>query len=65
VIDVEQDTAGSEPALGSLDDSHSQKRWAMSGRRDLEEDLAESGIADLDGLLEQIGWMDNQPTVTA
>jgi hypothetical protein len=26
----------------------------MGGRRDLEEDLAESGIADLDGLLEQI-----------
>jgi hypothetical protein len=30
----------------------------MGGRRDLEEDLAESGIADFDKLLEQIGSPD-------
>jgi len=37
-----------------------QTRWADGGRRDLELDGAESGIGDLDGLLEQIGSQDWQ-----
>ena len=47
-----------EPSLGSLDHYHSQERWAAGGRRDLEQDNAESGIADQDGLLEQVGYRD-------
>ncbi|WP_369723646.1 hypothetical protein AB8Z38_06705 [Bradyrhizobium sp. LLZ17] len=54
-----------EPSLGSLDHHHSQERWAAGGRRDLEQDHAESGIADHDGLLEQIGREDWQHTVMA
>ena len=52
-----------EPSLGSLDPSMSggdQTRWAAGSRRDLELDHAESGIRDLDGLLEQIGSQDWQ-----
>lgn len=49
-----------EPSLGSLDHNHTQERWAAGGRRDLEEDHAESGIGDLDGLLEQVGTQDWQ-----
>jgi hypothetical protein len=50
---------GNDPfPLGSLDHNPSQEYWATGGRRDLEEDLAESGIADHDGLLEQIGSPD-------
>jgi hypothetical protein len=49
-----------ERSLGSLDQHHSQKRWAAGGRRDLEQDHAESGIADRDGLLEQAGSQDWQ-----
>jgi hypothetical protein len=41
----------SQPALGSLHGRDNQ----TGGRRDLELDHAESGISDLDGLLEQIG----------
>lgn len=44
-----------EPSLGSLDHNHSQERWAAGGRRDLEQDHAESGIGDMEGLLEQVG----------
>ena len=44
-----------EPALGSLYQHDNQEQWAAGGRRDLEQDQAESGIADLDGLLEQVG----------
>jgi hypothetical protein len=40
-------------------------RWASGGRQDLEQDHAESGIGDHDGLLEQIGWRDWQHTVMA
>jgi hypothetical protein len=58
-VDGEHDRADDEPSLGSLDHNHSQSRWAAGGRRDMEEDLAESGIADLDGLLEQIGSPDD------
>lgn len=49
-----------EPALGSLDHNHTQERWAAGGRRDLEQDHAESGIGDRDGLLEQVGTQDWQ-----
>jgi hypothetical protein len=34
-----------------LDHNHSQELWAAGGRRDLELDYAETGIADHDGLL--------------
>ncbi|MGK7057088.1 hypothetical protein AB4853_11480 [Bradyrhizobium sp. 1050_B9_N1_2] len=54
------DTNDREPSLGSLDHHHSQERWAAGGRRDLELDHAESGIGDLDGLLEQVGTQDWQ-----
>ncbi|OSJ16832.1 hypothetical protein BST63_10600 [Bradyrhizobium canariense] len=54
-----------EPSLGSLDHHHSQERWASGGRRDLEQDHAESGIADHDGLLEQIGTQDWQQGLMA
>ncbi|UQD69566.1 hypothetical protein JEY40_26560 [Bradyrhizobium japonicum] len=54
------DRSGDEPSLGSLDHNHSQERWAAGGRRDLELDGAESGIGDLDGLLEQVGSQDWQ-----
>jgi hypothetical protein len=51
----------SEPALGSLDQHDNQEHWAAGGRRDLELDHADSGIADLDGLLEQVGTQSWQP----
>jgi hypothetical protein len=49
-----------EPSLGSLDHNHSQEEWAAGGRRDIEEDLAESGIGDFEGLYEQVGTQDWQ-----
>jgi len=58
--DPAEDDGSSEPALGSLDCHHSQERWAAGGRRDLELDDAETGIGDLDGLLEQVGTQDWQ-----
>jgi hypothetical protein len=59
-VDAELDTADDEPALGSLDPDHhpNQEQWAAGGHRDLEQDCAESGIGDDDGLLEQIGTQD-------
>ena len=62
-VDAEQDDADAEPALGSLDQHDDQGHWADGGRRDLELDGAESGIADHDGLLEQVGvggWQGDQ-----
>lgn len=53
----EEDDPG-EPSLGSIEGDQTQ--WAAGGRRDLELDGAESGIGDLDGLLEQIGANDWQ-----
>jgi hypothetical protein len=38
----------------------SQERWASGSRRDLEQDDAESGIADQDGLDEQVPFRDWQ-----
>ncbi len=56
-IDAELDTSDDEPSLGSLDPDHqpNQELWAVGDRRDLEQDDAESGIGDYDGLLEQVG----------
>lgn len=62
------DTSDREPSLGSCDPSMGggdQTRWASGDRRDLEDDPTESGIADHDGLLEQVGWQDWQHTVMA
>lgn len=47
-----------EPSLGSPCDHHggeSQLHWGSSALHDREQDDAESGIADMDGLLEQVG----------
>lgn len=64
--DLELDAADLEPSLGSLDHNHGQERWAGGGRRDLEQDPAESsGIGDVDGLLEQVGSQDWQQGVMA
>ncbi|MBR0939407.1 hypothetical protein [Bradyrhizobium jicamae] len=60
VPDAELDTADLEPSLGSLEQNDSQERWAAGGRRDLEQDPSESGVGDLDGLLEQAGSQDWQ-----
>jgi hypothetical protein len=50
-----------EPSLGSVGDAHfDQTRWAVGDRRDLELDDAESGIADQDGLDEQVPFRDWQ-----
>ena len=59
----ELDKADDEPSLGSIEDSHSQIAWATGTRDDREDDAgdspehdpAESGIADEDGLREQLG----------
>ena len=53
--DTDEDSDPGEPCLGSLDGKTDQTAWAAGGRADLELDGAESGIGDLDGLLEQIG----------
>ncbi|MEH2561630.1 hypothetical protein [Bradyrhizobium sp. AZCC 2289] len=59
--DPAEDDELREPSLGSLGDHHpNQERWAAGSRRDLEQDDAESGIADYDGLLEQVGTQDWQ-----
>ena len=63
-LDAELDTADFEPSLGSIEyhtpEHQSQELWVKGGSRDLEQDDAESGIGDLDGLLEQIGTQDWQ-----
>jgi hypothetical protein len=62
--ELEQDDPGeddglSEPSLGSIGAQHfDQGRWSEGGRRDLEQDSAESGIGDQDGLDEQIPFRD-------
>jgi hypothetical protein len=58
--DTEQDDADAEPSLGSLDQHHDQERWAAGGGRDLELDDGETGIADQDGLDEQVPCRDWQ-----
>jgi hypothetical protein len=50
-----------EPSLGSVGDLHfNQERWADGSRRDLEQDDAETGIGDQDGLDEQVPFRDWQ-----
>jgi hypothetical protein len=49
-----------EWSLGSLDGQTDQASWAAGSRGDLEQDPAESGIADFDGLHEQVGTRDWQ-----
>jgi hypothetical protein len=57
--DADSDPA--EPSLGSVGDEQSNhERLAAGGRRDLELDGAESGIADQDGLDEQVPFRDWQ-----
>jgi hypothetical protein len=57
--DPAEDDGLREPSLGSVGDTHfNQERWAAGGRRDLEQDDAESGIADQDGLDEQVPFRD-------
>jgi hypothetical protein len=56
-----EDSDPAEPSLGSVGDVHfDQRRWACGGRCDLEQDDAESGIADQDGLDEQVPFRDWQ-----
>jgi hypothetical protein len=64
-IDAEQDDADNEdgdpaePSLGSVGDVHfDQGRWAAGSRCDLEQDDGETGIADQDGLDEQVPFRD-------
>jgi hypothetical protein len=54
--DLEVDKADREPSLGSraVNADSSQEQWATGGTCDLEFDPAEAGIADTDGLAEQI-----------
>jgi hypothetical protein len=57
--DDEGDDADAEPSLGSLGDHHpNQERWAAGNSRDLEQDDGETGIADQDGLDEQVPFRD-------
>jgi hypothetical protein len=56
-----EDGDPAEPSLGSSGDVHlDQTRWAAGGRRDLEQDDGETGIADQDGLDEQVPFRDWQ-----
>ena len=56
-----EDGDPAEPSLGSVGEMHfDQTQWAAGGRRDLELDGAESGIADQDGLDEQVPFRDWQ-----
>jgi hypothetical protein len=59
--DPAEDDGLREPSLGSIGDVHfDQRRWAVGDRRDLELDDTESGIADQDGLDEQVPFRDWQ-----
>jgi hypothetical protein len=56
-----EDADPAEPSLGSSGDLHlNQERWAAGSRRDLEQDDGETGIADQDGLDEQVPFRDWQ-----
>jgi hypothetical protein len=57
--DPAEDDGAHEPSLGSVGDVHfDQRRWAVGDRRDLELDDGETGIADQDGLDEQVPFRD-------
>jgi hypothetical protein len=58
--DDEGSESDKEPSLGSLDHRDSQELWAIGNRSDRELDDAESGIADQDGLDEQVPFRDWQ-----
>jgi hypothetical protein len=59
--DPAEDDGLREPSLGSVGEHHhDQRQWAAGGRADRELDGAESGIADQDGLDEQIPFRDWQ-----
>ena len=58
--DDEGAESDNEPSLGSLDHRDNQERWSGGSSSDRELDGSESGIADFDGLLEQIGSPDWQ-----
>ena len=59
--DEAEDDGLAEPSLGSLGDHHpNQERWAVGNSRDLEIDDGETGIADQDGLDEQVPFRDWQ-----
>ncbi|WP_375309065.1 hypothetical protein WHZ77_17395 [Bradyrhizobium sp. A5] len=67
--DLELDNSDLEPSLGSCDgwggDPANQEHWARGSRLDLEDEHDgrepdESGVGDLDGLLEQVGTQDWQ-----
>jgi hypothetical protein len=56
-----EDSDPAEPSLGSVGDVHfDQERWAYGNSRDLEQDDGVSGIADQDGLDEQVPFRDWQ-----
>jgi hypothetical protein len=57
-----EDADPAEPSLGSVSNfAHSnQERWSDGSRQDLEQDDAESGIGDQDGLDEQVPFRDWQ-----
>jgi hypothetical protein len=57
--DPPEDDGLAEPSLGSVGDVHfDQERWAYGNSRDLEQDDGETGIADQDGLDEQVPFRD-------
>jgi hypothetical protein len=59
--DPSEDDGLREPSLGSVGEVHvDQRRWAAGDRRDLEQDDGETGIADQDGLDEQVPFRDWQ-----
>jgi hypothetical protein len=62
----DEDADPAEPSHGSVSNfAHSnQERWSDGSRRDLEQDDAESGIADQDGLDEQVPFRDWQSVGT-
>jgi hypothetical protein len=57
----DEDSDPAEPSLGSVGDIHfSQERRSAGNSRDLEQDDGETGIADQDGLDEQVPFRDWQ-----
>jgi hypothetical protein len=59
--DPAEDDGLREPSLGAIEGHDDQAiAWASGGRRDLEQDGAESGIGDQDGLDEQVPFRDWQ-----
>lgn len=59
-IGEDEESDPREASLGSLDGRIDQTGWAAGNRRDLEQDEGETGIADQDGLDEQVPFRDWQ-----